>query len=162
MPAGRPATPTALKALRGTQRPCRTNLGEPKPPCLDADTLPPSWLNEQGAAVWRETLPGVHLWVTICDAELFARWCGLVADYRHLRADIDLRGMTAQRISATGAPLGSVKRPEVEMIRQVEKELRAIESLIGFTPSTRSRVSAAATNEPEHKISRWFRAGESQ
>jgi len=149
---GRPPLPTELKLLRGTLRRGRVNTSEPAPPCLAADTIPPRWLSRAGKAVWREFLPQVCAWVAVTDVEIFGRFCALVADFRALRADIDRHGMTMQRISPKGVPLGSAKRPEVEMIRQVEKELRSVETLLGFNPSARSKVKTVEKTSPKDQL----------
>lgn len=157
--AGRPPTPTALKVLRGTDRPDRTNPEEPTPPALEVGAAPPAWLRDRRArAYWRELVPILSdarmLAMTdttalVILAKAYGRW----RDYEDfLEANGETYDSKPGAVAATKdepsatptRPRPSMlrPRPEVAMRDKAEDRLVLLLGKFGMTPSDRTRVAA--------------------
>jgi P27 family predicted phage terminase small subunit len=143
---GRTPKPTALKILEGNPGKRPLNKSEPKPSVLLANATPPNFLKLSNGAkrVWQEVLPALPKGlITNADQCLFARWCELQIDRGELREFIRENGRTLSLFDSQGN-LRTVKtQPQIAILSACEVEIRQIESQIGMTPSSRSRVQCA-------------------
>lgn len=138
----RPRKPTAIKELQGTIRPCRVNGDEPKPQNDISTILPPKHLNEKAREIWNfavEQMPkGI---VTTCDIAIFERWVVLYDQFIRLSEVLNEQGL----IQIDDAGVIRVN-PIQSVVIKVSAELRGIESQLGFTPASRSKVSAISND----------------
>ncbi len=140
-----PMVPTRLKILRGTFRSDRANPAEPSPEPLTAQTPPPAWLGLSSSAqqIWLEVLPLCPLGVlTVLDVGLLGRWSELQVDRTELRIFLRKHGRSISLLDVNGNVRAQKARPECNDLRACETEIRHIESAMGFSPVSRSRVSA--------------------
>lgn len=136
---GRPPKPTVLKLLAGNPGKRKINRAEPK---ISGGTVtPPSWLGKAAKAEWRrlaKVLPNGL--VTPADRQVFAQYCQSVARLAEVERAIDEHGMTF--LSENGYPC---QRPEVTIAKGLHQQLRGLESDLGLTPSSRSRIQIPQT-----------------
>jgi len=118
---GRHTKPTALKVLQGNPGKGPLPKNEPKP---TGRAVKPEWLAPDAAAVWDQYAPIVEKMglLTDADAETFARWCQLSAEFRRLQS----------------------KFPAAKMTR-----MDNLESRFGLDPSSRARLGASGIQQPE-------------
>lgn len=139
----RPRKPTAIKELQGTLQPCRTPKNEPKPQADISTIVPPKHLNEATKKIWLfavEQMPkGV---ITTCDIAIFERWAVLYEQFIKISTALNEQGLI--QIDENGIMRVN---PLQHCVIKVSAELRAIESQLGFTPASRSKVSAVTQDE---------------
>lgn len=133
---GRPAKPSHLKVIAGTDRADRRNANEPEPDHL-VDLTPPTHLHPRSAAVWQEVAPMLRRvgLLTVVDVIALELLCDAVADYRLAR------GVRGDDLVAKSAKTGSDMLSQW-MIAQLSAGKRA-ESMMtrfGMDPLSRSRV----------------------
>ena len=151
---GRPRKPTALKKLKGTLQPCRTNKLEPNPEVQIPEM--PETLKGTDAGSW-ETLGkklkamGV---ITDLDQMAFELLCGVYAEYVALRSALWVEDVSRPgnyiyepmyEVSVTNKD-GSTNeymktRPEVAILSDAWRRLDKMLSNFGLTPSARSKVT---------------------
>jgi P27 family predicted phage terminase small subunit len=158
---GRRPTPTALKVLRGTDRPDRANPEEPTPPALEVGAAPPAWLRDRRArAYWRELVPILSdarmLAMTdttalVILAKAYGRWRDY-EDFLETNGETydSKPGPAAATPSNDEQPAPAPRarpsmlrpRPEVAMRDKAEDRLVLLLGKFGMTPSDRTRVAA--------------------
>lgn len=128
---GRKPLPTAIKELKGTLRPCRTNPFEPKPNTEIGD--PPDYMSDRAKEIWHRVvtfLPkGV---VTACDQGVLETYCNFCAQREILQQLVDKSGATASATEVAAAFNALVK---------CEQVIAKSGSELGLTPSARSKVA---------------------
>lgn len=150
--------PTALKALRGTERADRANPNEPTPPLVEVGTRPPTWIRDRHARTyWRELVPiltGARM-LAMTDTTALAILAKAYGRWRHYEDFIEHNGETydsvvvrpSRRVPAEGdapptAPTMLRPRPEVTMRDKAEATLLRLLIEFGMTPRARTGVSA--------------------
>lgn len=159
---GRNPVPTALKALKGTDRPDRVNANEPTPPAIEVGAAPPAWLKDRRArAYWRELVPILSdarmLAMTdttalVILAKAYGRWRAYEDFLEEHGETYDSKAAAIAHVEAAAAsaeakPVRSSAqmlrpRPEVAMRDKAEDRLVFLLGKFGMTPSDRTRVSA--------------------
>jgi len=138
---GRKPKPTHLRLIEGNRGRRPPPLNEPKP--RGNLQTPPGWFTDQQREVWRYAIesapPGL---LKLLDREVLAIWC--------VASEIYQRAIEAQsRIDAVGGLQLLTKTPEGHLVqspylpiinKQAAIMLKAASEL-GFTPSSRTRVS---------------------
>ena len=144
MTVGRKPKPTALKVIQGTYRPDRANPSEPKPravipPC-------PKFLQGDARKQYRKTakkLARIGL-ITELDDMALAMMCQAWAEYLEATEQVKKSGMLVK--SPNGFP---VLNPYLIAANQALKKVRSLLAEFGMTPGSRSRIQAAAVEEPD-------------
>lgn len=139
--------PTAVKEIRGTLRPCRVNLREPKPP--RGCPVPPEHLSERARMAWQQIGALLDSSGVLTKADGFALegLCSAYADLTEARARLAERGAkTYQSVTKTG---GEIWRPypEVAMVADADRRFRSWLASFGMTPGDRSKVAVIPTDE---------------
>lgn len=165
---GRPRIPTALKDLRGTLQPCRTNGAEPRPAIGIPD--PPPGLSDAALAIWpavAEALAGMRV-VAVSDAIALAGLCETLGDLAAARAALARPVRVGRRVvakagartyttvSRSGTPIIR-NRPEVAQIADADRRLLVWLSRFGLSPADRSRVAEAALPASDNPFSKFKR-----
>lgn len=134
---GRPRKPTALKKLQGTLQRCRTPTAEPKPAGELKTVLPPDYLTESAKAIWTYALDQApEGMLTTLDFAVFSRWVVLYDQFIVVSAAIKREGTIQE------AEDGSLAvNPMLRALNQTAATLRQLETELGFTPASRSKVS---------------------
>lgn len=149
---GRPPTPSAVKALRGTLRPDRMNADEPQP--APASPRPRRGLSRE-ARIWHQRITRALQALRVlagADAlvvEITARAGG---EYDQHAAILDRDGYT---YTTTNTVTGSVlqrPRPEVRLAQDAWKRTLAGLVQLGLSPVMRTRLHVLP--DPDHP-SRW-------
>ena len=146
MTAGRKPKPTALKLIQGTYRPDRANPAEarPKPgipPC-------PKFLKGEARKQYKKTgkkLLRIGLLTELDDMAL-SMMCQAWAEYLEATDQVQKSGMLVK--SPNGFP---VLNPYLIAANQALKKVRSLLAEFGMTPGSRSRIQAAATDEPDNE-----------
>jgi P27 family predicted phage terminase small subunit len=152
----RPRTPTALKLIRGTAQPCRTNPREPR--SLKGKPKPPEHLSERARTAW-DSVTGL-----LADMNVLSKADGLALEclcesyaemlwarerirqyksptYRQVsrketgEKDLDGKPVYEERIMIRAVP-------EVGIAADAERRFKSWLAVFGLTPADRSRVSA--------------------
>lgn len=148
MPGGRPPKPTALKMLAGTLRPSRTNFAEAKPPAAAPDIAPPDFLSAEAVAVWREVVPLLSAQGLLTKADVLAlvALCSAAGDFR--------RAERATKRSMMRRTPNGYRQPNewYSVKKQAREALFVALREFGMTPSSRTKVQAAAPTEPEDAL----------
>jgi P27 family predicted phage terminase small subunit len=133
---GRPAKPTALKAIEGNRGKRGANQNEPEFDLL-SDLEPPAHLAERSAAVWRELawmLRKAQV-LTVADKVAFELLCDSIADYRFVRSE---RGDSfVTKSPKTGAEMLDQLLVAQQMLA---KRAEGFMSKFGMDPASRSKV----------------------
>ncbi len=132
---GRPAKPSALKDLAGTNRADRRNDKEPEFDLVD-DITPPTHLCERSAEVWRQVAPILRRGKVLTAADVIAleMLCDAVADYRQARTQ---RGDNFTQ----STPKGGQQLDQLLIAQQMSsKRAEAFMAKFGMDPASRSRV----------------------
>lgn len=152
MAAGRPRKPTKLKLIEGTIRADRFNEEEPEAPPADVRT-PPDWLPPRSEArrLWRRVAPVLSRMgvLTVADTDALALLCSVLADVIELEEDIRKKGREYESYIELEGEKGETivkrivrPRPQVAMLSDARRMVKAMWVEFGMTPSARSRVKA--------------------
>lgn len=131
--------PTAIKELKGTLRPCRVKKNEPKPQGELIATKPPKSLSKRGQELWQYALEQMppHV-ITAVDGALFERWCTLQDQFLDVAKVVQSGNLLDENGSMSGA-----LRAEL----QLNSSIITIEKELGFTPASRTKISANISSE---------------
>ncbi|MFE9026238.1 phage terminase small subunit P27 family [Streptomyces iakyrus] len=100
----------------------------------------PSHLGSAGRDVWRNVWSaGMGAYSPDTDRNVITRYCELHDRRVSLLAEVENEGLT--QLGSTGQ---IVAHPLLRYVESTEKELRAIETVIGFTPEARMRLGIVA------------------
>lgn len=139
----RPRKPTAVKKLKGTLQPCRTNKLEPMPETALRQISPPGYLSDAAKALWVfavQQAPAEML--TSLDFSVMATWADTYAKIIDLEAEIKATGYTI--IDDKGA----VKvNPAIKLQNELKMIMMRTLTELGFTPASRSKVSLRKTQD---------------
>lgn len=143
---GRKKTPTAVLKIRGSWR-AKIRTNEPRVESATGD--PPQRLTGKALDKWRELVPVLQSCgiFTKADADAFANYCELWAEWCDARDDINKNGSVNED--------GDRLRPIAKRESDLSQRLIRIASEFGMTPSSRSSVKVGETTEK--KASRFFK-----
>jgi P27 family predicted phage terminase small subunit len=145
---GPKALPTAMKVLKGTAQPCRTNTKEPK--LAVERPLVPKWLSEKAKEAYldlSEILYGMQV-LTKADRTALEMLCDAYAEYRQAREFVEQYGMTYGVTTKEGDTLHKVY-PQVAIASDAYKRVRSMMTEFGLTPASRSKVSAQGEEQKD-------------
>jgi len=137
---GRKPVPTALKVLKGTDQPCRTNKKEPK---LKAQNLAvPAHVTGKARWCWRRLVKviGPMRVMTKADAVALEEAAYAYADLLQTREVLEEQGYTYESETEDGRVLVR-RRPEVEIHGDAWRRLEKMITHFGISPSSRTKVS---------------------
>jgi P27 family predicted phage terminase small subunit len=141
---GRRPKPDEVHALNGNpgkRKRQKQNLAAA--PAGNADVFqPPAWLDAIAKAQWRmeaPTLQRVNL-MRETDRTAFATYCAAFSRYRVAQAVVKKSGMTYTTVTKHGSM--ERIRPEVKILQDAEKTMRAFMVEFGTTPSSRTRINS--------------------
>jgi P27 family predicted phage terminase small subunit len=114
-------------------------------PAADAaSTCPaaPAWLSDSGREIWRVVAGDLSARLVLKPSDLpaLARYCDAFAMWHVIRRDIYGRSAKTPRMTYTVSSkhgTRQAKRPEVDILRQLDADLRAYENLYGLAPASR-------------------------
>lgn len=133
---GRPRKPTAVKRLQGTLQKCRTNPAEPTPPNDLKAMTPPEYLTDSAKEIWAFALSQApEGMLSTLDFGIFSEWAVVYDQFLTISESIK-KGGTLRR--ETDGEL--VASPLLSKLHSTITLLRGLQSDLGFTPSSRSRV----------------------
>jgi len=164
----RPRTATALKLIKGTDQPCRTNKREPKP--RRGIPSPPAHLSDRAKTAWGAVSVILDRMGVLTEADGLALEgaCEAYAELVEARQVLKARGALSYEteqeaksdlvISAKAGEVTEVLEvprkkvmirafPEVAMIADADRRLAMWLTKLGMTPADRSRVSVIGGEE---------------
>lgn len=115
---------------------------EPTAPVVYEGRAPrvPASLGSAGKEVWRAVWQaGSGAYSPETDRNIIMRYCELHDRRADLLSAVDADGLMT--VGSTGQP---AVHPAMRYVESTEKELRAIETVIGFTPEARMRLGIVA------------------
>ena len=134
---GRPRKPTAIKRLQGTLQKCRTPKNEPIPAGDLKTAEPPDYLTDTAKAIWTFALDQApEGLLTNLDFAVFSRWVVLYDQFLQLSSAIKKEGTIQESDDGTLSV-----NPMIRAINSTAQTLRGIETEMGFTPASRSRIA---------------------
>lgn len=133
---GRPRKPTAVKKLQGTLQKCRANPAEPTPQNDLKAMTPPEYLTDSAKEIWVFALSQApEGMLSTLDFGIFSEWAVVYDQFLTISESIK-KGGTLRR--ETDGEL--VPSPLLSKLHSTITLLRGLQSDLGFTPSSRSRV----------------------
>jgi len=138
--------PTAILARRGSWR-AKLRKNEPNPSGPVGD--PPDWLSPEAKEIWEvivERVKNLDL-LTCVDREPFARYCSMLAQWRKLYEETKDLSPVYPLHNEDGSVRYLQERPEISLMKRLDKQLLALEKEFGFTPSARANLGIKR-NEP--------------
>lgn len=139
----RPRKPTAVKKLKGTLQPCRTNKNEPQPEIALRQINPPDYLSEAARSLWTFAIQQAPVeMLTSLDFSVFAVWADTYAKIIELEKEIQAEGFTI--INSKG---DMKTNPKVALQNNLKIILIRTLTELGFTPASRSKVSLRKTQD---------------
>ena len=143
MGVGRKPVPTALKLIKGTAQPCRTNNSEPKP---KADNIKmPAGMSVMAKKHWSKVcsqLKDAGI-ITNLDVTALMIYCESYAQWRDATDKINTHGSVVK-----GSQDFPVRSPYLYVAQKAFDQMKSMLTEFGMTPSSRTKVN---TTE-EHKI----------
>jgi P27 family predicted phage terminase small subunit len=144
---GRPRKPTAVKRLQGTLQKCRTNQAEPKPQIDLKSVCAPDYLTDSAKAIWEFSLaaapPGM---LSTLDFGVFTQWVVCFDQFVLLSAAIKETGTLSKDED------GNVNVSNLlHHLTKTVGILRGLETELGFTPASRSKVVSFNQDGTENK-----------
>ena len=161
---GRKGKPTKLKLLEGNPGKKAINQHEPEPtPGIPAM---PEWLSSFPVAVaeWQresEILDAMGI-MTVADASVLAIRCYLASEIQSMALDIEKEGRVVyqQKMDSLGNEIMEAKvNPKAVQIAKAIVEYRQHGTLLGFDPSSRSRLSVIDPNKKQSKFTGLINGG---
>lgn len=147
MPGGRPPKPVEVKRLTGN--PGRRKLPEPNTTValVPADGLPaPITLAAHGREMWHKAQKRAS-WLSNLDLAALEDFCTTWDEIQEYRAAIAEQGITLEEpiVTPAGHVVGTklVTNPLIKELRLAQKQIHSIGSLLGFDPTSRSRLGLA-------------------
>lgn len=158
---GRKPIPTALRLIAGNPSNRPLNPAEPQP--VGNLLAPPEYFSDEQKAEWAYALdnaPGGLL--RLLDRNVFAQWCLISVELVEHELAIRIEGRVierggAQRISVdkdgkktttVRSPI-KVNNPRVRQMRDAQAMLIKVTSELGFSPTSRSRITLAGGGKNE-------------
>lgn len=138
---GRKSKPTHIHLVRGNPGKRARNANEAK--SKRGIPAPPPHLSERGRAAWdafATKLDRAGL-LTELDAIALERGCEVYAEVVELEIDIAANKRT-QRVKTKSGGCMERQRPQVAMLQDADRRLRAWLAEFGMTPAARARVPA--------------------
>jgi len=134
---GRPAKPTKLKVLQGTDRADRLNENEPKPMEYKKIPKPPYYLDYYAKKEWERVAPilvDVGL-LTKADLSMFQDYCEMHAHCIRLNKKIRDEGYDFE------TDKGYMQRkPATTIIKDFMSEKQKLANMLGLSPSARTNI----------------------
>jgi P27 family predicted phage terminase small subunit len=152
--AGRRPKPTAVKVLQGNPGKRKLNQDEPKP--ARGPLGAPSYLTPDAAEEWRRIVPELERIgvLTQVDGTALASYCMAFSRWVQAEKEITQYGVVIKEpiLDKQGGYVGDrlKKNPACTAAMACQKEMRALMSLFGLDPSSRTRISA---KKPQEKVS---------
>jgi len=138
---GRKPEPTRLKILRGNPGKRALNAGEPDVPLASALPAPPEHLGEDARLEWLRVGPELLAagLVTALDTSALAGYCSAYGRWVEAERSIKKHGVLVK--SPSGFPMQS---PYLAIANKALEQMTKLLTEFGMSPSSRSRVTAAA------------------
>jgi P27 family predicted phage terminase small subunit len=155
-PRGRKPTPTVLRMIRGNPGKRPINLNEPKPDGLSVQ-VPDELTDPVAIEEWNRTIvPAIEIGQIAASDRAFAiAHCELWATWRSQIADASRH----PHVVAAGKNKYPTPNPARTMANKTLQLLAKVDAEIGFTPSSRSRVTALKKSGANKRKERFFGAG---
>lgn len=133
---GRPRKPTAVKKLQGTLQKCRTNPAEPMPPNDLKAMSPPDYLTDSARGIWVFALSQApEGMLSTLDFGIFSEWVVAYDQFLTISAGIKRDGVLQQTVDGE-----LIASPLLAKLNATISLLRGLQSDLGFTPASRSKV----------------------
>ncbi len=142
---GRKPTPTALKKMRGTDQPVRTNKEEPESNAVSKMPPPPKWFSKLAKKIYKsksKELINQGVMSTL-DIDMFVLYCNEYATYVETSEEISKIPYNSQLSESSVEVYRRIRQQN----QQAWERAKSIAIEFGFTPSARSRVSPAGNQE---------------
>lgn len=154
MAMGRPPKPTVLKLLAGNPGKRPINEREPQPREL-SPIVPRELSDDVARAEWRRTVaPAIRIGqISAADRALAIGYCELWATWRSQLAAAILR----PHVVAVGKHNHPIPNPARVMANKTYLLLLKTASELGFSPSSRSRVTVVAPMSATNPLDRFLR-----
>lgn len=148
MSRGRPAKPSALHILDGTE-PDRDRSGEPQPETLEAVPDPPRGLGRYGAEKWRQLGPKLLAQglLTVGDLDMLEQLCRAYQLLVMAENKLHSRGLSYNAGSKEQPQYRP--RPEVAVARDAAYRYKQLLREFGQSPSSRAGLSAPPSDAPD-------------
>ena len=160
-PGPRP-TPTNILKNRGSWR-AKVRAGEPQPQM--GKPRCPGWLNGRARAEYKrmcKLLDDMGI-LAHTDGNALARYCLLWHRWLEAEEVLALYGQWEEIKDAKGFVVSHKTRPQVQLARDLSRQLSRLEAEFGLTPSSRTKVVAEESEESSNRggpgKSRYFSAG---
>jgi|SRR6267154_174855 len=157
--SGRRPKPTLLHIVRGTKT-AKERAKNPEPVAPGRLTDPPEWLTEAQKDGWRYAIENApYSLLRRIDRTLLTTWVVAEAIHREATIKVAQYGLLAK--SPTGFPIQS---PYLPIVNRQALILSRAAAELGFTPSSRSRITLGGPNpipqdeDDDDPASEFFRA----
>tara|TARA_R110001632_G_scaffold157141_1_gene275493 strand:+ start:117 stop:581 length:465 start_codon:yes stop_codon:yes gene_type:complete len=144
MGKGRPAKPTQLKKMAGTDQPCRINPNEMQVSLLANVPDPPFQLNEYGSHEYNIVCIELHSkrMLHLVDLALVTSYANEMGTYIEMENYLKLNGRVDEFFNEDGALTRRTQKPEQRIATDSLNKALKIACQFGLTPSARTRISA--------------------
>lgn len=145
--AGRPATPTKIKKLKGTDQPCRILKNEINPAHITLPS-PPDWLHDYAKDEWyivTQELEALQI-LSKMDLSMLATYCHQIATIREATQQLVTSGFDMVLETPNGA---LQPNPLLGIINKSTDVALKIAGQFGFTPAARTRIGAPGVKQKD-------------
>ncbi len=150
--------PTALKLYEGEKRPERLNGAEAQP-AKGIMRAPPE-LDAAERKIWDFVvgeLQGIGV-LTLIDKAMVARYCVLNVRWQQAEGAIKEHGPLVETRNADGDFMGLRANPAVAMAKDLAGMLVRLETEMGMTPASRTKIAVSPTDRGRANIERILKA----
>ena len=151
---GNPRKPTAKKVAEGTYRADRAPANEPQPSTERPRC--PSWLRQTAKDFWARLLPELESQGCLgrIDGTILSRYCEMWARWVAASKVLQAEGETYTVRTSTGTVVR--KRPEVDIVKELDAAMRRTEVEFGMSPASRTKIEATTPQVIEDTSKRKF------
>lgn len=148
---GRKPIPTALKVLKGTDQPCRTNKKDALSQVVSKVPPPPRWFTKLGKKIYKDVTRQLTASkvLTPADLEMLIAYCQEYSTY--LEAMEQFNTGAEDRVISVETKAGTSKQvnPLFKIAQASLEKAKAIGVEYGLTPSSRARVNQVKEQEED-------------
>ncbi len=148
MPSNKPE-PSAITKLKGN--PGRKKINKDEPKYEKAEESAPKDLDKNGRELWNKLMKQVREQgvLTKCDEALLFRYCEEWSTYKRALKELKKKENKDLMVKAKSGYLSP--NPYISMKRESSRIMKSLESELGFSPTSRTKVAAVPTKPDDDK-----------
>lgn len=149
-PRGPAPTPTRLKVLRGTDRADRKAPNEMKPKTASLLPKPPDYFDDVAKKIWQKVTRNLRDLKMLCevDYELLSAYCFQLSIIERTAKELAKPSGLLIKFKNKAGATNLIPHPHVKIYNDALSQANRLAAQFGFSPSSRTRISAPSDDKP--------------